>query len=98
MENSSLSWTLIVYPDDQVDACTNTPPGTAVDDEGRPLGDIDKDCDTDLEDHGLFQQGFTGPLEASVAVNTAPVVSNAGLVVLLLAAGGVAMARRRAAA
>ncbi len=48
-------------PDDE-DVCNNTPPGTAVDAEGRPLGDIDKDCDTDLIDYGLLQTGFTGPL------------------------------------
>ncbi|MHC4066385.1 MAG: SUMF1/EgtB/PvdO family nonheme iron enzyme, partial [Planctomycetota bacterium] len=47
--------------DDPIDVCDNTPPGTAIDAEGRPLGDIDLDCDTDLEDYGLFQQGFTGP-------------------------------------
>ncbi|MCK4660947.1 MAG: hypothetical protein KAV82_15610, partial [Phycisphaerae bacterium] len=44
------------------DVCDYTPPGAAVDSEGRPLGDIDQDCDTDLADYALFQQGFTGPL------------------------------------
>ena len=44
------------------DACPNTPEGTAVDADGRPLGDIDRDCDTDLVDYGLFQEGFTGQL------------------------------------
>jgi formylglycine-generating enzyme required for sulfatase activity len=48
--------------DDAVDVCSNTPAGTAVDAEGRPLGDIDQDCDTDLDDFALFQQGMTGPL------------------------------------
>jgi formylglycine-generating enzyme required for sulfatase activity len=48
--------------DDPIDVCENTPPGTAVDAEGRPLGDIDQDCDTDLDDFALFQQGMTGPL------------------------------------
>ena len=48
--------------DDALDVCNNTPLGTAVDAEGRPLGDIDKDCDTDLDDFALFQQGMTGPL------------------------------------
>ena len=48
--------------DDALDVCDNTPAGTAVDAEGRPLGDIDQDCDTDLEDYVLFAQGFTGPL------------------------------------
>ena len=48
--------------DDAIDVCNNTPPGVAVDSEGRPLGDIDRDCDTDLDDFTLFQQGFTGPM------------------------------------
>ncbi len=46
---------------DGIDACDNTPAGATVDAEGRPLGDIDRDCDTDLDDCALFQQGFTGP-------------------------------------
>ena len=58
--------------DDALDVCNTTPVGTAVDDEGRPLGDIDQDCDTDLEDYALFQQGFTGPL-AYVVIDTVPV-------------------------
>ena len=48
--------------DDASDVCDNTPPGTAVDAEGRPLGDIHQDCDTDLDDYALFVAGFTGPL------------------------------------
>lgn len=48
--------------DDAVDVCQNTPPGIAVDVLGRPLGDIDQDCDTDLHDFELFRQGFTGPI------------------------------------
>lgn len=48
--------------DDAVDLCTNTPPDTAVDAVGRPLGDIDQDCDTDLDDFALFGQGFTGQI------------------------------------
>ena len=47
---------------DTVDVCNNTPPGVAVDAEGRPLGDLDHDCDTDMVDFELFQNGFTGPL------------------------------------
>lgn len=43
------------------DACEFTKLGTTVDADGRPLGDIDLDCDTDLDDFVLFQQGFTGP-------------------------------------
>ena len=57
--------------DDAIDVCNNTPPGTAVDAEGRPLGDIDLDCDDDLEDYALFQQGFTGPLP--MVIDTVPV-------------------------
>lgn len=48
--------------DDSIDVCCQTPPGTLVDAEGRPVGDLDLDCDTDLEDAALFSQGFTGPL------------------------------------
>ncbi|HNO76932.1 MAG TPA: putative metal-binding motif-containing protein [Phycisphaerae bacterium] len=44
------------------DVCNNTPPGLAVDAAGRPLGDIDHDCDTDLADFQLFASGFSGPL------------------------------------
>ncbi len=59
--------------DDAIDVCNNTPPGTAVDAEGRPLGDIDHDCDADLEDYALFVQGFTGPLAPPVVIDTVPV-------------------------
>jgi len=48
--------------DDAIDVCNDTPPDTAVDGEGRPLGDIDLDCDTDLTDYALFASGMTGPL------------------------------------
>ena len=48
--------------DDPIDVCENTPAGTVVDSQGRPWGDADKDCDTDLDDFALFQQGMTGPL------------------------------------
>jgi hypothetical protein len=47
---------------DGVDQCNNTPPATAVDLDGRPLGDVDQDCDTDLVDYALMMSGFTGPL------------------------------------
>ena len=47
---------------DSDDVCPLTPPGVAVDAHGRPLGDLDGDCDTDLLDFKLFQQGFTGPI------------------------------------
>ncbi|MBI4717146.1 MAG: hypothetical protein HY763_05020 [Planctomycetes bacterium] len=47
--------------DDAADVCCGTPPNVAVDAEGRPLGDIDRDCDTDLEDYALLQSGLSGP-------------------------------------
>ena len=55
---------------DAGDICPNTPQGTAVDTQGRPIGDLDRDCDTDIDDFAAFGHGFTGPLE--------PVVSDAG--------------------
>ena len=41
------------------DPCPFTALGVAVDVDGRSLGDIDLDCDTDLDDYRLFQLGFT---------------------------------------
>ena len=35
---------------DITDVCDNTTAGSAVDSQGRLLGDVDKDCDTDLMD------------------------------------------------
>ena len=58
--------------DDVKDVCEGTPSATVVDAEGRPLGDIDLDCDTDSDDFALFQQGLTGPL-AYVVIDTVPV-------------------------
>ncbi|MCK4660521.1 MAG: thrombospondin type 3 repeat-containing protein [Phycisphaerae bacterium] len=43
------------------DVCDYTRVGAEVDDEGRPRGDLDMDCDTDLDDYAIFQRGFTGP-------------------------------------
>lgn len=48
--------------EDSVDACNNTPQGVQVSSDGRPLGDVDGDCDSDLKDHALIEPGFTGPL------------------------------------
>ncbi len=60
--------------DDSIDVCNNTPPVTAVDAEGRPLGDVDLDCDLDLDDFARLQQGFTGPLASSdMVIDTVPV-------------------------
>ncbi len=48
--------------DDSVDVCPNTPPGVLVDAQGRPRGDLDGDCDVDLDDFELFQASYTGPM------------------------------------
>ncbi len=58
--------------DDFSVVCDNTPTGIAIDDEGRPLGDIDQDCDADLDDFAVFAQHLTGPL-AYVVIDTVPV-------------------------
>lgn len=47
---------------DLTDVCNNTPVGVSVDSTGRPLGDFDRDCDTDLVDMGYFLGGYTGPM------------------------------------
>jgi len=47
------------------DVCCDTPLGTAVDSQGRPVGDLDLDCDNDLDDYAIFSRGFTGPLTGS---------------------------------
>jgi len=48
--------------DDTLDTCCNTPVGVAVDSSGRPIGDLDRDCDVDLNDLALIFQNVTGPL------------------------------------
>ena len=48
--------------DNANDVCVYTPLGAQVDGQGRGLGDIDKDCDTDLDDYGRLQGGFAGDL------------------------------------
>ena len=47
--------------DDAVDVCCQTLPGVAVDETGRPVGDLDRDCDVDLADVAMMQQGLRGP-------------------------------------
>ena len=49
---------------DITDVCDNTTAGSAVDSLGRPPGDVNKDCDTDLMDDALFQQELTGRFAA----------------------------------
>jgi hypothetical protein len=44
------------------DVCFDVPAPGGVDEEGRPLGDTDNDCDLDLEDFMVFQENFWGPL------------------------------------
>ncbi len=48
---------------DEDDVCSNTPLAIPVDATGRPVGDIDLDCDVDLSDFAALQGSFTGPLE-----------------------------------
>jgi len=48
---------------DSLDVCPTNASGVAVDSEGRPLGDIDKNCSTDLYDFRLMQLGWTGNAE-----------------------------------
>jgi len=59
--------------DNELDVCPNTPMGTLVDTEGRPVGDVDRDCDSDLVDCALATQGMTGPLDSPVAIETVSV-------------------------
>ena len=47
--------------DDSIDVCCQTQEGVSVDAEGRPVADIDEDCDVDLEDYQLLQNGLRGP-------------------------------------
>ncbi|MCH7592591.1 MAG: right-handed parallel beta-helix repeat-containing protein [Planctomycetes bacterium] len=44
-----------------LDVCEFTLPGAAVDAEGRPLGDLNRDCGTDLIDYTIMQNGWSGP-------------------------------------
>jgi hypothetical protein len=47
---------------DGQDVCCNTPVGVTVDATGRPVGDLDLDCDVDLLDFAVLAANFTGPL------------------------------------
>lgn len=48
--------------EDHLDACCNTPVGSSVDEHGRPIGDLDLDCDVDLVDFAMFQNNLRGPV------------------------------------
>jgi hypothetical protein len=78
------------------DVCDNTPPGIAVDGEGRPLADLDKNCRTDAADLALFRQGYDGVLEC-VSVPAVGGVGFSIMVVAMLTAGGYILKRRQAA-
>lgn len=54
--------------DDASDICCGTPPGTLVDAQGRPAGDLDGDCDCDLLDYAILELSFTGPLNPSCCI------------------------------
>jgi hypothetical protein len=45
------------------DECPNTPIGTNVDGSGRPLADMNDDCEANLVDYALFAEGMTGPAQ-----------------------------------
>ncbi len=53
---------------DGLDVCDNTPAGTAVDLLGRPYGDLDYDCDTDLDDYAMLGGAATGLLLDDFAI------------------------------
>ncbi len=57
--HNTLSWRAFTHGD--LDVCDFTVVGAMVDLEGRPYGNLDKDCDTDIDDFRLFLIGFTGP-------------------------------------
>ncbi len=52
---------------DGSDVCCDTPGDVIVDEHGRPLGDLDRDCDVDLDDFKLFQRNLHGVREAARA-------------------------------
>jgi len=50
---------------DDVDVCCDTDMGVTVDEEGRPRGDLDGDCDVDLADYAIFHGNFRGAAGAT---------------------------------
>jgi hypothetical protein len=51
--------------DNTQDVCPATALGLPVNERGRPVADLDFDCDVDLADFAVFQFSFTGPLPPS---------------------------------
>ena len=47
---------------DGTDVCCSTPAGIPVNAVGRPIADLDNDCDVDMSDFGIFQTSMTGPM------------------------------------
>jgi hypothetical protein len=47
--------------DDGKDVCPTSPAPGGVDGDGRPLGDVDTDCDVDLQDYAIIQANMSGP-------------------------------------
>jgi alpha-tubulin suppressor-like RCC1 family protein len=45
---------------DPFDACPNTPAPFGISPDGRPKGDLDDDCDVDLNDFATFAGNYTG--------------------------------------
>ncbi len=56
--------------DDHLDVCCATPEGTPVDEQGRPVGDLDRDCDVDILDFAILQAAFTGELYPCLPCDT----------------------------
>ncbi len=46
---------------DVIDDCPESATGAVVDQSGRPLGDVDSDCDVDLADFAVIANNFSGP-------------------------------------
>lgn len=63
---------------DQVDVCQNTPPDILVDANGRPLGDLDGDCDVDLLDFAIILSNYTGPLAPVTCTGCNDLLQNGG--------------------
>ena len=56
------------------DICPTARACGGIDAFGRPLGDVDNDCDVDLMDHAIIQLNFTGPFAPpGVVIDTVPV-------------------------
>ncbi len=46
---------------DLIDECPDTPLGITINEKGRPIGDLNNDCNVSLTDFAIFQANQTGP-------------------------------------